>query len=153
LSLNEAEFIMIRIGQKIDDFAFDVYQGHEIKKVKFSNYRGKWLVLLFYPVDFASIRPGKLEAANYYDRFTKGGAEIVAVSINTVSAQKTRHASPSMKRVIPFPIAADAFAKLSRYFGIYIEDARAYLLGTFIVDPNGVLKPGHSRRDRRPERQ
>ena len=133
---------MIRIGQKIDDFAFDVYQGHEIKKVKFSNYRGKWLVLLFYPVDFASSRPGKPEeAANYYDRFTKGGAEIVAVSINTVSAQKTRHGdSPSMKRVIPFPIAADAFAKLSRYFGIYIEDARACLLGTFIVDPNGVLR-------------
>jgi len=45
-----------------------------------------------------------------------------------------------MKRVIPFPIAADAFAKLSRYFGIYIEDARACLLGTFIVDPNGVLR-------------
>lgn len=52
---------MIQIGQKIDyfidDFEFEVYQNHEIKKIKFSNYGGKWLVLLFYPADFTFICP------------------------------------------------------------------------------------------------
>ena len=46
------QIAMIQIGQrgqKIEDFEFDVYQDNEIKKVKFSNYEGKWLVLLFYP--------------------------------------------------------------------------------------------------------
>jgi alkyl hydroperoxide reductase subunit AhpC len=52
---------MIQIGQKIDDliddFEFEVYQNNEIKKDKFSNYSGKWLVLLFYPADFTCIVP------------------------------------------------------------------------------------------------
>ena len=65
---------MIQIGQKIDDliddFEFEVYQNEAIKKVKFSSYQGKWLVLLFYPADFTFICPTELEeTAEYYDHF------------------------------------------------------------------------------------
>ena len=46
---------------------FEVYQNEEIKKVKLSSYRGKWLVLLFYPADFTFVCPTELEeAAEYY---------------------------------------------------------------------------------------
>ncbi len=51
---------MIQIGQKIDDFEFEVYQNQQIKKVKLSDYRGKWLALLFYPADFTFICPTEL---------------------------------------------------------------------------------------------
>ena len=57
---------MITIGQNIDDFEFEVYQNDEIKKVKLSNYHGKWLVLLFYPADFTFICPTELEEAARY---------------------------------------------------------------------------------------
>jgi peroxiredoxin (alkyl hydroperoxide reductase subunit C) len=132
---------MIRIGQKIDDFVFDSYQGDEIRKIKLSNYKGKWLVLLLYPVDFDSTRPAELEeAAACYDRFRKGGAEILTVCMKTASRQGTRHeGSPSMKR-IAFPIAANSWAKLCRHFEIYVEDTGMSLRHTFIIDPDGVLR-------------
>ena len=132
---------MIQIGQKIDDFEFDVCQGDEIKKVKFSNYEGKWLVLLFYPVGFAFIRPPELEeTAAYYDQFRKGGAEILAVSMNTAFVRKAWYDnSPSIAKIANSPVA-DPPIELYRYFRTQMEDLRPPVRGTVIIDPNGVLK-------------
>jgi alkyl hydroperoxide reductase subunit AhpC len=132
---------MVRIGQKIDDFAFDAYQGDEIRKIKLSNFKGKWLVLLLDPIDFDSTRPAELEeAAACYDRFRKGGAEILTISITTASRHGTCHeVSPSMKE-IAFPLAVNSWAKLCRHFGIDVEDTGMFLRHTFIIDPDGVLR-------------
>lgn len=135
------QIAMIQIGQKIEDFEFDVYQGDKIKKVKFSNYEGKWLVFLFYLVDFTSILPTELEeAAAYYDQFKKGGAEILAVSMNTAFVRKAWHDnSPSIAK-IACSLVADPAIELYRDFRTQIEDLRLPARGTFIIDPNGVLK-------------
>ena len=115
---------MIQIGQKIDDFIddseFEVYQNDEIKKVKFSNYEGKWLVLLFYPADFTFICPTELqEAAEYYDEFKKEGAEILSVSTDTVFVHKAWHDnSPSIAK-IGYPMVADATARLLKALDIH----------------------------------
>ncbi|HYJ13980.1 MAG TPA: redoxin domain-containing protein [Candidatus Limnocylindria bacterium] len=132
---------MIQIGQKIDDFEFEVYQNQQIKKLKLSDYRAKWLVLLFYPADFTFICPTELEeAAEYYGEFKKEGAEILSVSTDTVFVHKAwQNNSPSIKE-ITYPMAADPTAQLCRYFGTYIDAAGLSLRGTFIVDPDGVLK-------------
>jgi NADH-dependent peroxiredoxin subunit C len=139
------QIAMIQIGQKIDDFIddfeFEVYQNGAIKKAKFSDYEGKWLVLLFYPADFTLSAPRKLEeAAEYYDDFKKEGAEILSVSTDTVFVHKAWHDySPSIAK-IAYPMIADPTARLCRYFGTYIEDAGLSLRGTFIIDPDGVVK-------------
>jgi peroxiredoxin (alkyl hydroperoxide reductase subunit C) len=132
---------MIQIGQKIDDFEFEVYQNEEIKKVKLSSYQGKWLVLLFYPADFTFICPTELEeAAEYYGEFKKEGAEILSVSTDIVFVHKAWHDNlPSIKK-ITYPMAADPTAQLCRYFGTYIEGVGLSLRGTFIIDPDGALK-------------
>jgi len=132
---------MIQIGQKVDDFEFEVYQNEEIKKIKLSSYQGKWLVLLFYPADFTFICPTELEeAAEYYGEFKKEGAEILSVSTDTVFVHKAWHDnSPSIQK-IGYPMAADPTAQLCRYFGTYIESVGLSLRGTFIIDPDGVLK-------------
>ena len=132
---------MIQIGQKIEDFEFDVYQDNETKKVKFSNYEGKWLVLLFYPVELASIRPTELEeTAAYYDQFRKGCAEILAVRMNTAIVRKPWHEnSPSIAK-IACSLVVDPATELCRYFRTQMEDLRLPARGTFIIDPNGVLK-------------
>ena len=118
------QIAMIQIGQKIDDFIddseFEVYQNDEIKKVKFSNYEGKWLVLLFYPADFTFICPTELqEAAEYYDEFKKEGAEILSVSTDTVFVHKAWHDnSPSIAK-IGYPMVADATARLLKALDIH----------------------------------
>ncbi len=139
------QIAMIQIGQKIDDFIddleFEAYQNNEIKKVKFSDYEGKWLVLLFYPADFTFICPTELqEAAEYYDTFKNEGAEILNVSTDTVFVHKAWHEnSPSIAKIACSPVV-DPATELCRYFRTHMEDLRLLVRGTFIIDPNGVLK-------------
>ncbi len=132
---------MIKIGQIISDFETDVFLDEQIKKIKLSDYRGKWLVLLFYPADFTFVCPTELEeAADNYDEFKENGAEIMSVSTDTVFAHKAWHdVSPAIKK-IKYPMAADPTGKLCREFGTYIEEEGLSLRGSFIVDPDGILK-------------
>ncbi|MBI2251295.1 MAG: redoxin domain-containing protein [Armatimonadetes bacterium] len=132
---------MIQIGQKIPDFELDVFQDNLIKKIKLSDYKGKWIVLIFYPNDFTFICPTELEeASKLYDEFKKLNTEILAVSTDTVYAHKVWHdTSPSIKK-ITFPMVADPGGKLCREFGVYIEDRGISLRGSFIIDPDGILK-------------
>jgi len=137
---------MIKINQKISDleianFELEAFQNEEIKKLKLSNYKGQWLVLIFYPADFTFICPTELEeAANYYEEFKKLGAEILSVSTDTVFVHKAWHDdSPAIKK-IKFPMVADPTGKLCREFGTYIEEEGVSLRGSFIIDNESVLK-------------
>ncbi len=132
---------MLTIGEKIPDMSFKAYHNGRAKDIKLSDYKGKWLVLIFYPADFTFICPTELEeAAELYSEFKKCGAEIMSVSADTVFVHKAWHdASPSIKK-IKYPMAADPTGKLCRLFGTYIEDEGLSLRGSFIIDPDGALK-------------
>lgn len=132
---------MAQINQKITDFELEAYHNDEIKKIKLSGYKGKWLVLIFYPADFTFICPTELEsAADNYEEFRKLGAEILSISTDTVFVHKAWHDnSPAIKK-IKFPMLADPTGKLCREFGTYIEGEGLSLRGTFIIDPDGILK-------------
>ena len=132
---------MVKINQKLNDFEVSVFQNEEIKKIKLSDLKGKWVVLFFYPADFTFICPTELEeAAAFYPEFQKAGAEIISVSTDTVYTHKAWHdVSPAIKK-ITFPMAADPTGNLCREFGTYIDEAGLSLRGTFIIDPDGVLK-------------
>jgi peroxiredoxin (alkyl hydroperoxide reductase subunit C) len=132
---------MIKIGQKIPDFELEAFQGEKIKKIKLSDYKGKWVVLIFYPADFTFICPTELaETADFYEEFKKLGAEVFSVSTDTVFVHKAWHdTSPFIKKV-KFPMLSDPAGKLCREFGTYIEEEGLSLRGSFIVDPDGILK-------------
>jgi peroxiredoxin len=132
---------MIKIGQIIPDMEVEAYHNDEIKKIRLSDYRGKWLILLFYPADFTFICPTELEeAADYYDEFQKMGVELLSVSTDTTFVHKAWHDnSPSIKKV-KYPMVADPTGNLCKAFGTYIESEGLSLRGTFIIDPDGVLK-------------
>jgi peroxiredoxin (alkyl hydroperoxide reductase subunit C) len=132
---------MIKIGQTIPDIELEAYYDDDIKKVKLSDYRGKWLVLIFYPADFTFICPTELEeAANYYEQFKKLGAEVMSVSTDTAFVHKAWHdQSPAIGK-IQFPMLADPTGNMCKEFGTYIEEEGLSLRGSFIVDPNGILK-------------
>ena len=132
---------MVKIGQKVEDFEVEVYQNEGTKKVKLSNYKGKWVALIFYPADFTFICPTELEeAANMYDEFKALNAEIISVSTDTVFVHKAWHDNSAAIKKITFPMAADPAGKLCREFGTYIDGEGLSLRGSFIIDPDGVLK-------------
>ncbi len=132
---------MVRINQVIPDLAAEAFHEGKIRKIRLSDYRGKWLVMVFYPADFTFVCPTELEeVANYYSEFRKLGAEVLSVSTDTVFVHKAWHDnSPSIKK-IRFPMVADPAGKLCREFGTYIEEEGVSLRGSFVVDPDGVLK-------------
>jgi len=132
---------MVRIGEETPDVELDAYHDDEIKKVKLSDYRGKWAVLVFYPADFTFICPTELEeAADYYEEFKSLDAEILSVSTDSAFVHKAWHdTSPAIKNV-EYPMLSDRTGKLCKEFGTYIEEEGISLRGTFIIDPDGVLQ-------------
>ncbi|OIO20972.1 peroxiredoxin [Candidatus Micrarchaeota archaeon CG1_02_47_40] len=132
---------MVKVGEKIQDIAFKAFVNGEEKKLKFSDYKGKWIVLLFYPADFTFVCPTELEEmADMHGEFRKAGAEVMSVSTDTVFSHKAWHdTSPAIKKV-EFPMVADPTGRICREFGTYVEEEGLSLRGTFIIDPDGVLK-------------
>lgn len=132
---------MIKIGEKIPDFALKIYHHDEEKTIKLSDYRGTWLALVFYPADFTFVCPTELEElAELYQEFKREGAEVMSVSTDTVFVHKAWHDnSPAIKKV-NYPMIADPTGNLCRTFGTYIDDEGLSLRGSFIIDPDGALQ-------------
>jgi peroxiredoxin len=132
---------MIKINEQIPDMELMTFHDGRERTIKLSDYRGKWLVLFFYPADFTFVCPTELEEmANMYEDFQKYGAEIVSVSTDTHYVHKAWHDTSKAIGKIKYPMAADPTGKLARAFGTYIEEEGLALRGTFIIDPDGVLK-------------
>lgn len=133
--------IMIAIGKSISDGTYQAYQGEKIRPVMLSEFRGRWLILLFYPGDFTFVCPTELaETAGLYSQFKKLGAEVCGVSTDSVFVHKAWHDSSPTIRSVDFPLIADTTGALSRAFGVYLEDEGVALRGTFLIDPDGVLR-------------
>ena len=132
---------MIRIGEEIPDFETDAYHNGELKKLKLSDYRGKWLVMMFYPADFTFVCPTELQemAQNYEDVTTTGG-EVLSISTDTAYVHLAWHESSPAIGLVKFPMLADPSGKISKAFGTYNEDNGLSWRATFIIDPEGKLK-------------
>jgi peroxiredoxin (alkyl hydroperoxide reductase subunit C) len=132
---------VIRVGDRIPDFELEAFHNNEIKKIRLSDYRGRWLVLVFYPADFTFICPTEIEEfAESYDEFRNLDAEVISISTDTVYVHKAWYdISPAIRKV-RFPMAADPAGKVCRAFGTLIEDEGVSLRATFIIDPDGVVR-------------
>ena len=132
---------MVKIGASVPDFEREAFQNEDIGKVKLSDYKGKWLVMLFYPADFTFVCPTELEeAAILYPEFQKEGAEILSISTDTAFVHKAWHDTSESIKKIKYPMVADPTGKLCKEFGTYIEEVGLSLRATFIIDPEGILK-------------
>lgn len=132
---------MARIGEKVADMEMEVFHEGEVKKVKLSDYSGKWLVLIFYPADFTFVCPTELEdMAKHYAQFREAGAEVISISTDTVFVHKAWKDNSEAIKKIEYPMGADPTGKICREFGTYIEDEGLSLRGSFIIDPDRVLK-------------
>lgn len=129
------------VGRKIPDFKLEAFMDEKIKKVASSDYKGKWVVLVFYPGDFTFVCPTELEeAASLYGEFKKLGAEVFSVSTDSVYTHKAWHdQSPAIQKV-QFPMLADPTATLCRQLGVYLEEKGEALRASLIVNPDGIIK-------------
>ncbi len=128
------------VGSDLPDFEIETYQNEKIEKVKLSDYKGKWLILFFYPADFTFVCPTELEEmADSYEAFKKEDAEVISVSTDTVFVHKAWHDTSDAIKKISYPMAADPTGALSRMLGVYIEKEGLALRGSFIINPEGKI--------------
>ena len=129
----------IMIGKKVENFSAQAYYQGKFVKINLSDYKGKWVVLFFYPLDFTFICPTELKGfADKYDDFRKNNAVILGASTDSVHSHKAWFEKdlPQVK----YPVIADTTHKVATQFGVLKEDEGIAYRGTFIIDPKGVLR-------------
>jgi peroxiredoxin 2/4 len=135
-----------QVGKPAPDF--EIPSTKNIQKlnepVKLSDYRGKWVVLLFYPLDFTFVCPTELTTfSDRYDDFEGIGAEVIGVSTDSAYSHRAWLQTPRDKGGVEglrFPLGADITKTMSRDYGVLIEDRGIALRGLFVIDPEGVLR-------------
>ncbi|MFH1399989.1 MAG: alkyl hydroperoxide reductase subunit C [Nanoarchaeota archaeon] len=131
----------VKVGHKVPDFKAQAFHKGDTKTISLSDYKGKWVIMAFYPADFTFVCPTELEdLAEQYAEIQKLDTEVLSVSTDTVFVHKAWHDhSPSIKK-INYPMMADPTGAICKLFGTYIPEEGLSLRGTFIIDPDRVLK-------------
>ena len=128
-----------RVGEKAPTFSTEAYVNGVFKKVSLDDYKGKWVVLFFYPLDFTFVCPTEIKGfAAKSAEFEKLKCEVIACSTDSVHSHKAwfQRDMPNVK----FPILADTNHHISRSYDVLIEEKGIALRGTFIIDPDGILQ-------------
>jgi peroxiredoxin (alkyl hydroperoxide reductase subunit C) len=140
------EITMAKVGQPAPDFNMPSTKNMETlaENVKLSDYAGKWLILMFYPLDFTFVCPTELTAfSDRLEELNGIGAEVVGISTDSVHSHRAWIKTPREENGVAgleYPLASDIGGKLARQYNILVEDEGIALRGLFIIDPNGVLK-------------
>lgn len=134
---------MLQIGQKAPEFAADAVVGEDFKKVSLSDYKGKWVVLFFYPLDFTFVCPTEITAfSDNYGKFKELGAEVLGCSVDSKFSHlawvRTPRREGGLER-LNYPLLADLSKQISRDYEVLL-DAGIALRGVFIIDPEGKLR-------------
>jgi len=116
----------------------------EFKTVKLSDYKGKYLVIFFYPLDFTFVCPTEIIAfSDRVDEFRSIGCEVVCASVDS---QFTHLAWTEKSRkegglgAMKIPMISDLTKQISKDYGILLEEEGVSLRGLFIIDGKGILR-------------
>jgi len=135
-----------KVGKPAPDFDMPSTKNLETlaENVKLSDYKGKWLILLFYPLDFTFVCPTELiHFSDRLDDFQGVGAEVLGVSTDSVHSHRAWLKTPQDQNGIQgvkYPIASDVGGRLAAKYNILVEENNVALRGLFIINPEGVLQ-------------
>lgn len=130
---------MTLVGQPAPSFKAEAYIRGDITELSSQQLRGRWAVLVFYPLDFTFICPTELRAfGQECEEFRKLGAEVVGISVDSVYSHKAW-----CERDLPevrYPLLSDITKQIARAYGVLDEEKGIARRGTFIIDPDGVVQ-------------
>lgn len=132
---------MIHINKPAPEFtdALAYRQGKEFHRISLKDYRGSWVVLFFYPRDFTFICPTELKGfARQKADFASLHAEVVACSTDSEWSHKNWFERDLSD--VDYPVLADTTQKIAHDYDILNEDDGSAERGTFIIDPEGILR-------------
>ena len=129
---------MIQVGQAAPDFEMEGVMGREFTKVSLSDYKGKWVVLFFYPLDFTFVCPTEIK------EFTKRCEEIRNLNAEVLGASvDSKYSHLAWVDDIgeqAYPLLSDLTKDVSLDYEVLDEDQGFAQRGTFIIDPEGIVR-------------
>lgn len=134
------------VGKKAPDFKMVTTKDLDNlnQEVTLDSYKGKWLVLFFYPLDFTFVCPTEITAFNArYEEFVDQGADILGVSIDSIHTHRAWIRTPREHNglgELKFPLASDITKEVARNYEVLIEEEGVALRGLFIIDPEGKVR-------------
>jgi len=132
---------MSLINTQVPAFQTQAFHNGKFVDVSSESLKGKWSVIIFMPAAFTFNCPTEVEdAADNYAEFQKAGAEVYIVTTDTHFSHKVWHETSPAVGKAQFPLVGDPTHTLTRGFGVHIDEEGLALRGTFIVNPDGVIK-------------
>lgn len=136
---------MLGVGKKLPQFKVKATVSNDVKTafqdITNDTYKGKWLVLFFYPKDFTFVCPTEIKGfADMNGQFKDRDAQVLTASVDSEFVHLAWRQSHKDLNNLPFPMLADVKRELSSALGIIDEGEGVAQRATFIVDPDGIIR-------------
>jgi len=133
-----------RVQAPAPDFGGIAVINNDFKEIKLNDYKGKFVVLFFYPLDFTFVCPTELIALDErHEDFLKLNAQVIGCSIDShfshlgwINLKRSEGGLGNIR----YPLLSDINKEIARKYDVLIEKDGVALRGMFIIDPNGILR-------------
>ena len=135
---------MCKIGEPAPNFELEGYFRGDFKTYKLSDFQGKWVILLFYPLDFTFVCPTEvLGFSRAAETFEANDCQVLGISVDSKFVHKawveSKHEEGGLGGELNYPLLADLNKSTARDYGVLLENAGIALRGLFLIDPEGVV--------------
>ncbi|MFE5323730.1 peroxiredoxin [Paenibacillus sp. NPDC056579] len=136
----------VRIGLKAPSFDLPSTKNLETleENVALEQYRGRWLMVFFWPFDFTYVCPTEIIAfSDHYDKFLELDCDVIGISVDSIYTHRAWINTPRDQQgigAISYPMASDFKKETARAYGVLDEASGAAHRGLFIIDPEGILR-------------
>jgi peroxiredoxin (alkyl hydroperoxide reductase subunit C) len=136
---------MSLVTKQAPDFTAQAVANKSIKdNFKLSDFKGQYVILFFYPLDFTFVCPTEIHAfQNALPEFEKRGVNVIGVSIDSAYSHFAWVNTPKAQGGISgvtYPLVADITKQISRDYGVLLEDQGVALRGLFLIDKEGIVQ-------------
>ena len=141
--MSETVYPTSLVGKSAPEFKGNAVVNGSIKEISLGDYKGKWKVLFFYPLDFTFVCPTEITAfSDKIEMFKNLNCEVIGCSVDSEFSHLAWTQQPRNKGglgEISFPLLSDLTKDIAKNYGVLMDDAVAFR-GTFIIDDNNVVQ-------------
>ncbi len=129
----------IQINKPVPSFNMEGYYQGEKKRYTLEDYKDKWVLLFFYPLDFTFVCPTELlELSKRHSEFEELNTQVLGVSVDSVYSHEAWCKGDLGD--LNYPLLSDMTKDASCNYGVLVEEEGISLRAAFLIDPNGILK-------------
>lgn len=132
------------VGNPAPDFKADALVKGDFQNLSLADYKGKWKVLFFYPLDFTFVCPTEITAFNdAAEKFEALNCQVIGCSVDSKFSHLAWSKQPRNQGglgELQIPLLADMTKEIAKDYGVLLEGGGVALRGTFIIDANDVVQ-------------